>query len=118
MRGHQPIVAMRQRGRRPVLVNVGTDPDHAHMWRVWPELNPAQAFVQIDPNDVAAALDLRFLTALTVSVLGSDPDRVEAIAQACRDHHADRVIAVCTRPEPWFDVVSINDSNGLLTWPN
>lgn len=118
MRGHRPLIAMRRRGLAPAMVHIGTDQDQLRMWRDWPDLSPAQPCVQIDPDDVAAALDLRFVTALTVSVLGSDPQRVEAIAQACRDHHAERVIAVCAGPLPECDVLAITDTKGALTWPN
>lgn len=119
MRGHQPIIAMRRRGITPALVQIGTDePAGLRMWRDWPELCPAVAWVQIDADEVAAALDLRFVTALTVSVTGSNPDRVEAVAQACRDHHADRVIAVCTEQHGECSVIGITDTEGMLTWPN
>lgn len=118
MRGHQPIIAMRSRGVHPATVHIGTDPDGLRMWRDWPQLDPRFACVQIDPGDIAAALDLRYLTRLTVSVVGSDPDRVAAIAEACRQHHAGRVIAVCFGPLPECDVATINDTGGALTWPN
>lgn len=118
MRGHQPIIAMRSRGLRPASLHIGTDPDQLRMWRDWPDLNPAHACVQIDPTDVVAALDLRFLAGMTVSVVGSDPDRVAAVAQACWDHDASRVIAVCVGQLPECDVATINDTTGALTWPN
>lgn len=118
MRGHQPLIAMRRRGLMPAAVHIGTDPDLLRMWRDWPGLSPALPCVQIDPADVAAALDLRFVTALTVTVLGSDAERVEAVAEACRAHHAERVIAVCAGPLPDCDVATITDTMGALTWPN
>ena len=116
MRGHQPIIALRRRGLAPAMVQVDTDPDTLRMWRDWPGLCPALPFVQIDPADVAAALDLRFLAGLVVNVAGSDPDRVAAVAAACEQNDAQRVIAVCTGPLPDCHVITITDTEGVLSY--
>lgn len=72
--------------------------------------------MQVDQADVAAALDLRYLAGLIVSVSGSDPDRVAAVAAAAQQNDAARVIAVCTGPLPDCRVITITDTGGVLSY--
>lgn len=111
MKGHHPIIAMRRRGVRPSLVWIDTDRDATRCWRNWPAIDPTMAHVQVEPDDSAALLDLRWLVGLTVIVSGSDAQRVDAIGQACRDHDAGRVItASCADPARPAEPMHITDT--------
>lgn len=93
MRGHEPIIAMRRRGRRPGMVWLSCDgynPGFSAMARIGlPMLN----HVELQPVDRPHRLDLRFITGVLVEVSGSDERRVAAVARACADAGARQVIA-------------------------
>ena len=118
MRGHQPLIAMRRNGNRPVSVTISTDGgDAMKSWRIWPWQWPGQACIQIDLNETVSLLDLRCVVGLPVSVVGCDLARVDEVAAACRKHDAGRVIAVHLKAGPEYRVTSINDTAGIATWP-
>lgn len=95
MLGHDAIIAMRQRGRKPALVYLDTMRDHSPVpsWRDWPEVAPAFPTVWVQPADVPSRLDLRFVFGLTVVVSGTDADRVARLADAAHQAGALRVIS-------------------------
>lgn len=107
MRGHQPIIAMRRAGYTPDVVWV-SDFDF---------VKPGDATVCV-AGDTPELEDFRFLVGLTAIVDGHDAKRVERIAAACK-RHAKRVIASVARPvDQWrWEVVSVHDSEGVMTWP-
>lgn len=100
MLGHEPIIAMRQHGTKPGLVQLDLDRDHgpAKAWREWPGLTPLVATVWVQPADSPQRLDLRFLVGLQAIVTGSDAARVHAVADACLAHGAKRVIRAVMGP--------------------
>lgn len=100
MRGHEPIIAMRQRGQKPALVYLDTMRDHSPMqaWRDWPGTSPAIPTVWVQDADAPARLDLRFLVDLTVVVTSADPERVRQLERAAIDAGAFRVIAAVVEP--------------------
>lgn len=114
MRGHEPIVAMRKRGQKPAIVYLDLMRDASPMkaWRDWPGVSPAIPTVWVQPEDAPHRLDLRFLVGLTAVVTGEDSDRVAALAKACTDAGALRVVASVVEPAPRreFRVVSVTDS--------
>jgi hypothetical protein len=100
MLGHIPIIKMRSKGKRPSIVFVNDYPTpEAKDWhnpgaafgQVW---EPDHATVQIDEGDNIAALDLRFLTGLTVSATGRTESRAKALFEACKRAGAKTVAAV------------------------
>lgn len=102
MRGHQPLIAMRMRGRRPdaVFVTVGTDPSEA--WRTWPGANPWSEIAQLEVAErerlSALAPDMRCLVGLPVQVSGSDRDRTETVAQLAMEAGAKQVFVATHNP--------------------
>ena len=102
MTGHEPILAMRRAGSKPLYVWLT---DHA-------KVTPHPLTVRIQPQDVPEQLDLRFLVGVTALVEGADPARVQRLADACRPI-ARRVIATTSRGR---DVLRITDTDGALTW--
>lgn len=100
MLGHLPIIKMRSKGKRPIIVFVNDFPTpEAKDWhnpgakigQVW---EPDHATVQIDEGDNIAALDMRFLTGLTVSATGRTEARTKALFDACKRAGATTVAAV------------------------
>lgn len=115
MRGHEPIIAMRQRGKRPAMVYLDLERDHSPMkaWQDWPDVHPAVPSVWIQPEDVPNRLDLRFLLGLTAVVTGHDAQRVQAVEAAAIEAGALRVIAAEIDPQG-FRTVRVSDSAGEL----
>ena len=124
MRGHEKIIAMRKRGKRPTVVFIDCDPDNSPLpaWRDWNEVSPGLPSVQIDPDDVPHRLDLRFVIGMIAIVSGSDPMRVRAVEFAAREHGAERVIGSEVVPDDHancgFVTTEVRDSKGCATWPN
>jgi len=119
MRGHEPIIALRQRGKKPAMVflDLCRDFSPAPMWRDWPEVQPAIATVWVQDTDVPSRLDLRFLVGLNAVISGRDSERVEQLERAAIDAGATRVIAVTlTLDERRQEhrVVRVTDSAGTF----
>lgn len=117
MRGHEAIIALRQRGKKPALVFLDLIRDHAPdpMWRDWPGVQPAIATVWVQDSDVPARLDLRFVIGLPVVVKGRDPERVQQLERAAIEAGAARVVAatlVLDEHRNEHRVVSITDTAG------
>jgi len=110
MRGADQLIAFRRRGHRPAFVWVDTDHDSLRCWRDWPSLTPGMAHLQIEPTDQPGLLDLRCLIGLDVLVQGTDADRVQAIADACRDAEASRVMAAVCSPDESRTVECFTDT--------
>lgn len=108
MTGHEPIIAMRRRGKTPRYVWVSCHDDLPH-----------PATVRIAPEDVPELLDLRFLVGLTALVEGLDTDpRVPRLASACASV-ANRVVCTIGHDVPYgYEVSRITDTDGAMTWPN
>lgn len=103
MRGHQPLVAMRLRGKCPdtAWIHVGTDRDKA--WRDWPRdlsLSPI-AHIEIQDREPLSTLasDLRCLVGMCVIVQGDSPDRVLPVADMALQAQARRVFASFIDPD-------------------
>lgn len=92
MRGHEPLVAMRLRGRRPSLAwfDVGVMPHRD--WADWPTWTDS-ARIEVPPADVIRRLDLRFVVGMPVAITGMDDDRVRELFDAARKAGAARVLA-------------------------
>lgn len=67
MIGHQPIVAMRMRGVKPVHVWLDMEREGAFT-RSWHRFIPDCAQVFVEPKDRVPQLDLRFLVGLSVTL--------------------------------------------------
>jgi hypothetical protein len=118
MRGHEALIAMRKGGFIPDMVFIDTEADRLRQWEDWQAETPAQAALYIEPRDSLLSIDLRCVVALTVSVSGSDAKRVAAVAAACEQARAERVIAHVMAPGKHGDLccVAITDTKGVMTW--
>lgn len=122
MRGHDALIAMRMRRVVPDMVFVETDADRLGQAAHWHHENPHHAALVIEPGDKPHRLDLRCLAALPVMVCGSDATRVHAVAQACREASARRVIATVCQPIgrgefARMQLVEATDTEEILQWP-
>lgn len=108
MRGHEPLIAMRLRGRRPPFVRFDLDPMPWRDWADWPTWTDT-AMVEVSPSDAIGRLDLRFVVGMPVAVMGSDDGRVSALFYAARNAGASRVLA--------FGEAVVADSAMEDTWP-
>lgn len=98
MKGHEPIIAMRQRGRVPAAVRLHLCADlPASLWRDWPTFTTT-AQVHIADADNLRRLDLRFVVGLLVWVDGDDAARVVAVEAAVKAAGAARVLAAVFGP--------------------
>ncbi len=97
MRGHEPILAMRQKGRKPSIVFVNDYPCDTD-WTA----NGDHATVSV-VGDRLASLDLRFLVGLRVSISGTDERRVKGLFEAAKQAGSAVVGASVTDPakRPW-----------------
>jgi hypothetical protein len=110
MKGHEPLIAMRLRGRLPASVHLRADGGPCWEWTVPAHAGaPIHADIVVDPEESIGRLDLRCFVGLTIHLNGQDPERVKALSIACMEAGAARVIACCPQ---WT-----NDSEGLLSWP-
>lgn len=91
MQGHAALIAMRQKGRRPVAVNL-------HVAAQWPakpgQFDMPSHEVFVTPDEVPQRADLRFLVGLDVLVTApaGQAGPVPAWCQACVEAGAAQVI--------------------------
>ena len=90
MRGHEPILAMRKRGKRPAIVFLNDFACPKEMdWAEYGE----HATVDVHA-DQPEQIDLRFLIGMRVSISAEDEGRARRFVQACKDAGA-VLIGVC-----------------------
>ena len=75
MRGHEHLVALRQRRLKPPYVIVTCGTDQTRGWKWWTE-DGGMPEVEIEPRDVIGSLDLRWAHGLTLAIIGETEDRV------------------------------------------
>lgn len=120
MRGHEPLIAMRLKHKRPAWVSVAVCKD-SWLARHWHEEGMSGPHVLIEPSDSIDRMDLRFLVGLHVDIDGdvADEARVKAVFEACLRAGASRVIAGIHRPRGntgELEMLELLDSAGVLTW--
>jgi hypothetical protein len=95
MRGHEPIVAQRLRGRKPASCWV-VDSDGLGITRDWQQwdVSAATPHVLIEPGEQLQRLDLRFVVGLDVFLDFDDFDRMVAVSEACKRAGAARVVGM------------------------
>lgn len=121
MRGHEPILALRRRDRKPA--------DEVHIeLAAWPKARGNRFAVEavkhfrservfVEPGDPIDRLDLSFAVGLDVVVHGCDGDRVERLYAALQRHKARRVIANCGRVVDGVGQLDfVLDTEEVLTW--
>ena len=92
MKGHEPVLAMRRGGKRPLHVTLSNVAAAAsEHWSQHHELAPFPD-VTVEPNDCPELLDLRFVVGLPVLVdIGPDVERMKRLVLACEQAGASRV---------------------------
>jgi len=103
MTGQQPIIAMRRAGQKPDFVWVN---DFA--------CKPDSLTVCVDA-ETPELEDFRFLVGITALVTGTDQNRVDRFFKAC-SAVAKRVIASTYDPQ-LREIVRVQDSEGVMSWP-
>jgi hypothetical protein len=93
MRGNEEIAAARRRGAGPSMVWIDCDGYNDGFTRLksmglWPE-----DWIELRADENPLRLDLRCVIGLCVNVMGQDERRVGAVARACVEAGARRVIA-------------------------
>lgn len=85
MRGHEAIIDLRRKGRKPSAVWIDLDGDRvpaglriSHDWQRW----GAVACVDIADSDAIGRLDLRWAVGLLVMAAGFNAERVRALHAA------------------------------------
>ncbi len=92
MRGHEALLAMRRKGYSPQWVFIDTWADPLGFWGCWPVETPHRASVEVHDADMLSGLDFRFVVGLQVLVMGEKLARLQAIAEACKEAGAKRVV--------------------------
>jgi hypothetical protein len=98
--GLDTLMSLRRSGRKPQRVSLSTHIDgHSRLAANVAEMNACCGDLCwcVAVTEPANRLDLRALQGLPVEVDGTDPERVEALAQACTQAGASRVIASVVR---------------------
>ncbi len=98
MRGHEALIAMRLRRRRPRIVFVWAGHDASEQWRDWAVETPHMAQVEVEDEELVSGLDFRFSVGLRAVVQGGSSHRVKKIAQALIQAGSRAVVAVVVGP--------------------
>ena len=78
MKGHEPIISLRQSGKKPAIVFLNDFPCDTD----WPRFGD-HATVDVSA-DQPEWLDLRFLVGLRVSITGTSEKRAKRFMEACK----------------------------------
>lgn len=113
MRGHEPLIAMRQRGRRPIFARFELDPMPWSDWANWPEWSDVP-MIELQAQDRPERLDLRCVVGMPAMVCGSQKARVKAMVEALQKAGATRVIAIAGDAR---DSLAYDSLEGR-PWPN
>lgn len=110
MRGHEAIVSLRRKGKRPDVVFIDLDCPASAL------KHSVNATVEIAPGEPLQRLDWRWAIGLRISLTGRDAGRVREAARLLSEAGAERVISSCIEPVgtdaewPAFRCVWIEDS--------
>jgi hypothetical protein len=88
MRGHDPLIAMRQRGFRPRMVFIHCGRDDSKAATDWHETEPDHAHIEVPDGEFITSLDMFFVVGLHVVVTGQNRRRVQAVADLCHQSKA------------------------------
>lgn len=119
MRGHEPLLQLRERGKKPFFVSLTVGPKRSWIAEHWHE---QQTFphVLVEPTDAIDLLDLRFVLGCHVDVDGDTAhgDRVRALHSACVKAGAGRVVGAIHRERKngEIEIIEYLDSAGVLTF--
>ena len=94
MKGHEKLIAMRLKGKKPEIVFLNDFPCKTD----WFETKDRHVTVSIHGDDIQRA-DLRFLVGMTVSATSEDETRARELLEACKRAGAAVVGVGC--PENW-----------------
>lgn len=117
MTGHDILIAHRKAGRAVRDGVVYIDADGLPINREWRQFGE-YAGVSIDPADYPETLDFRFAKGLLAKVEGRDASRVERIAQAVKRYAARTISVVFSWDGYRAEILSMNDTQGVMNWPN
>lgn len=112
MRGHEPLIALRRRGLRPLLAIVDMLPGYTEVtatrggWHENSHRGQVVAHVEVLEAESVGRLDLRCLVGLHVIVSGEDDAAVMRLHRACIDAGAVWVLShVMQRREDGSEIV-------------
>lgn len=109
MRSAEDLIRMRLEGRIPHPLYVDLDIDNL----------PSDDHLRIHQHESLHSIDFRGVQGLVVSVSGCDAKRVKAVAHACEEAGARRVIANTSQKidgPAMFEVIEVTDTEGIFTW--
>lgn len=92
MRGHETIIRMRERGKKPVFVFLNDWPCDTNWFETGHHATICTA------GDPIASLDLRCLIGLRVNVCANSEERAQALFEACKAAGVELVAAVHVKP--------------------
>ena len=124
MRGIDPLIAMRLRGKKPACgVFIHTDAKDADLPKAVEKFYRKQGGIRnaidvhIGPADNVRTLDLRSLVGLTVHVQGMAMARVRQVAEACQAAGARRVLGSVFIPKgEETQTIAVVDGFGGVLW--
>ena len=120
MTGDQGIIKTRTMGYKPNVVYIHTDSLKFDALDQYPMCSMPDLVIR--PAESVEHLDLRFLIGLTCCIYGLDFRRVTAVANACKEAKAKRVIANFHKKINTFGgavtivIDRIEDTAGHLEW--
>lgn len=118
MRGHEAIIAMRQRGQAPQAVFVG-DVGVDVQWHKFSDSSPS---VEIMETERLEALDLRWAVGLDVRLNIFGKERANAVHEAFLKANPKRIISGIFEKKtnahglPVPELIEIKDTEGVMTW--
>lgn len=100
MRGHELLVAMRTKGRRPHLALIDILPAYSVFSAEWDRWTGGPAHIEVLESESVFRLDLRCVVGMAVIVSGTNGDRVDEVHGACKRAGAASVVSTVLRTGP------------------
>jgi len=101
MRGHEALIAMRRKGRRPGMAIVWCGRDALRSWSTWGDETPQTAHLEVADDEPLAGVDMRCVVGMLVVVQGDSERRVMSVYRRCLENGARRVLAAFPGRSGW-----------------
>ena len=99
MRGHEQLIALRRRGKKPAAAHVWCGKDGTGWSLDWFDCGSVVAWIEVNDDESLAGLDLRCLVGLAVVVQGDIERRVRGVCRMALEAGARSVIGDFTGPD-------------------